>query len=197
MAQQIEMYRGVEYCCNNRVPPDVISLWTPVHKQGVSLLPLLYLDTPGGWRISPLETESKNSLKLWRELSRLLFFRLLLQQGEQNIYDTKRAGRTMMMSLRRPYLVVLAVIYCCCWSSEAKLWRGSARLSASKPWMPLTSFAFEIGTGRVRHTAMCWLYLSSFQHKQDTTPHPLLPPKAAVAAGAMLSTQLLLRAQQK
>ncbi|CAM9226350.1 unnamed protein product [Ectocarpus sp. 12 AP-2014] len=55
----------------------------------------------------------------------------------------------MMMSLRRPYQVFLAVVYCCCWCSEAKLWRGSARLSASKPWMALTSFAFDIGTGRI------------------------------------------------
>lgn len=65
----------------------------------------------------------------------------------------------MMMSLRSPYQLFLAVVYGCCWCSEAKIWRGSARLSAPKPWMALTSFAFDIGTGRVRHATMAAVQL--------------------------------------
>ncbi|CAN0139953.1 unnamed protein product [Scytosiphon promiscuus] len=36
-----------------------------------------------------------------------------------------------------------------CWCCDAKLWTGSARLSPKKPWVPLTSFAFDIGTGQI------------------------------------------------
>lgn len=38
---------------------------------------------------------------------------------------------------------------------EGKDWRGSARMSPSKPWVPLTSFAFDLGAGKV-----CIFYLS-------------------------------------
>lgn len=32
---------------------------------------------------------------------------------------------------------------------EGKEWVGSARLSPKKPWVPLTSFAFDLGAGKV------------------------------------------------
>eukprot|EP00904_Undaria_pinnatifida_P007864 jgi/Undpi1/4207/HiC_scaffold_16.g07574.m1 len=33
---------------------------------------------------------------------------------------------------------------------DGKQWKGSARLSPKKPWVPLTTFAFDLGAGKIR-----------------------------------------------
>lgn len=38
--------------------------------------------------------------------------------------------------------------------SDGKEWKGSARLSPKKPWVPLSNFAFERGIGQVNTTAL-------------------------------------------
>lgn len=57
------------------------------------------------------------------------------------------------MMLFARLLVAAAVL---CWCCDAKLWIGSARLSPKKPWVPVTSFAFDMGTGQVWKADMTW-----------------------------------------
>lgn len=53
-----------------------------------------------------------------------------------------------MMLFARLCLVFGLAIIC-----EGREWRGSARLSPSKPWVPLTNFAYDTGAGQVRMAA--------------------------------------------
>ena len=39
-----------------------------------------------------------------------------------------------------------------CRSGDAKVWKGSARLTPTRPWDPVTSFAFDRGAGEVSAT---------------------------------------------
>lgn len=50
------------------------------------------------------------------------------------------------------WLLLLALVSCYSCCCEGKLWKGSARLSPKKPWVALTSFAFDLGAGEVRAT---------------------------------------------
>lgn len=51
-----------------------------------------------------------------------------------------------LAGLARWVILLAALLAAVC---DGKVWKGSARLSPSKPWVPLTSFAFDKGTGQV------------------------------------------------
>lgn len=50
-----------------------------------------------------------------------------------------------LASLHLCLVLVLALVA----TVRGKVWKGNARLSSKKSWMPLTNFAFDIGLGEV------------------------------------------------
>lgn len=59
-------------------------------------------------------------------------------------------SKTVSEMLFPRWLLVLALLCFCSCRCDGKVWRGSARLSPKKPWVALTSFAFDLGVGEVR-----------------------------------------------
>lgn len=103
--------------------------------------------SPLGVNISQLSWNSPANLSFVNH-RRVLLSAAYSSAGNKAIRVTS-TERTMLFS-RICFLFGLTAV------CEGKDWKGSARLSPSKPWVPLTSFAFDLGAGKVFHLSLVW-----------------------------------------
>lgn len=71
------------------------------------------------------------------------------------------------MQLLRVCLLAIGIAVEC----NGKVWKGLARLSARRPWVPLTSFAYDIGNGEVRWMLLLQTLLRLGDGKSKRSQH--------------------------